>query len=124
MKDAGLIEHGGELCLNFQLWVRAEKQDGNAGGYGFIHEGNARLMRVRWEGYEVGDMLFDPRHKLTAILEFDRSMKGANELLKTSNWVTMAPHQKVENDTDRTAPDNVIPPVKMLDPEDSGTILL
>ena len=112
----------GEICHNFQLWIRAEKLDGE--GPTHTHGGEAKLVRVRWEGYEVDPGLFDPRHKLTAALEFDRSMKGAHQLLKGSNWVSLVPHNKNENDTDRVAPDSVVPPAKRLNPDDVSTILL
>ena len=121
LKQDGLIGRD-EICHNFQLWIRAELIDSAKGAQ--AHPGEARLVRVRWEGYEVDEGIFDPRHRLTAALVFDRSMKGAYQLLKTSNWVSLAPLKKNEMDTDRVAPDSVIPPVKRLDPEDTSTILL
>jgi len=71
-----MIPKGEELCHTFILSVRAENRDGtNEGGEEIT--GAARLMRVRWEGTEVSDKLFDSRDKIIAELEFDRSMKSA-----------------------------------------------
>jgi hypothetical protein len=47
-------------------------------------------MRVRWEGLRVADGVFDPRTRLIAALEFDRSLAGAYQLLKTSEWAGLA----------------------------------
>ena len=75
-EESGLIPEGAELCHTFELSIRAEKRDG-ANEAGQSMDGHSRLMRVRWEGREISDRLFDPRTRLYAVLEFDRSMKAA-----------------------------------------------
>jgi len=50
-----------------------------------------RLMRVRWEGRKTSQGLFDPRSKLVASLEFDRSMSGAFQVLKSLDWAFLTP---------------------------------
>jgi len=74
-----------ELCHNFQLSVRAELLANRNSSQSQSTE-VPRLMRVRWEGLRVADGLFDPRTRLIAALEFDRSLSGAYQLLKTSEW--------------------------------------
>lgn len=75
-RESGLVPEGAELCHTFELSIRAERRDGqNEAGQDVV--GHSRLMRVRWEGRETSDNLFDPRARLYATLEFDRSMKSA-----------------------------------------------
>ena len=44
---------------------------------------------MRWEGEEVSGGLYDPAKKVTAYLEFDRSMQGAFKVLKMATWVSL-----------------------------------
>lgn len=75
-KDSGMLPEETELCHTFELSIRAEKRSGqNEAGQDM--GGPARLMRVRWEGHETNHNLFDPRVRVYASLEFDRSMKQA-----------------------------------------------
>lgn len=76
-KESGLVPEGSELCHNFELSIRAEVKGHMGGEAGHEAEsGPSRLMRVRWEGHETNHDLFDPRTRLYASLEFDRSMKS------------------------------------------------
>jgi hypothetical protein len=87
-KESGLVPAGAELCHTFELSIRAERRDGqNEAGEDMT--GHSRLMRVRWEGRETSDNLFDPRARLYATLEFDRSMKSAFQILKNEDWVAL-----------------------------------
>lgn len=83
-----MVPEGTELCHTFELSIRAERRDGqNEAGQDM--GGHSRLMRVRWEGRQTSDNLFDPRGRLYATLEFDRSMKTAFQILKTDDWVAL-----------------------------------
>jgi hypothetical protein len=78
-----MIEHAhglsnvNEVCHNFKLSVRAENRDANFNDAGESIIGPTRLMRIRWEGEEVDENIYDPASRLTATLEFDRNMKNA-----------------------------------------------
>ena len=83
-----MVQEGAELCHTFELSIRAERRDGqNEAGQEMV--GHSRLMRVRWEGRETSDNLFDPRARLYATLEFDRSMKSAFQILKNEDWAVL-----------------------------------
>jgi hypothetical protein len=76
LKEAGYLSSGTEICHSFALSIRAELRSGeNESGLDPL--GPSRLIRVRWEGNEVGDALYDYSARIYAALEFDRSMKGA-----------------------------------------------
>jgi len=65
-----------EICHSFSLSIRAELRNGeNESGLDMF--GPSRLVRVRWDGTEVGNGLYDYSSRVYASLEFDRSMKGA-----------------------------------------------
>jgi len=77
-KDSGLLPDHHEMCHTFELSIRAEvmghkNADGSAG---HDEDSPSKLMRVRWEGHETSHRKFDPRTRIYASLEFDRSMKN------------------------------------------------
>lgn len=75
LKENGHLGNA-EICHSFSLSIRAELRSGeNESGLDIM--GPSRLVRVRWEGTEVGNGLFDPASRIYASLEFDRSMKAA-----------------------------------------------
>jgi len=75
LRDEGHIGKR-EVCHGFSLSIRAELRSGeNESGLDIM--GQSRLIRVRWEGDEVDNGLFDPASRIYASLEFDRSMKAA-----------------------------------------------
>lgn len=67
--------------------------------------GKVRLVRVRWEGREVSDLMFDSRERIVATLEFDRSMKAAFQLLKSSDWAVLIPDKTGKGGSNRIQPD-------------------
>lgn len=114
-----------EICHTFSLSVRAELRSGeNESGLDML--GPSRLVRVTWEGDEVGeDGLYDHAGRVYASLEFDRSMKGAFQLLKTAEFVSLvAAEPNVAASSVDSAPAAVKPAVKRLSPADPSTILL
>ena len=118
LQEQGLVERGHELCHNFYLSVRAEKRAPDH-DLGTIFETPARLMRVRWEGSALESGLFDPRSRITAFLEFDRSMKGADHLLKTGEWAVLVPDGAQPGHSERVSPIS-----KKLSETDSSTLIL
>jgi hypothetical protein len=76
LKEEGKLSKGTEICHSFTLSVRAELRNGENES-GLDPMGPSRLIRVRWEGEEVADGLYDYSSRIYAALEFDRSMKGA-----------------------------------------------
>lgn len=94
--DRGLLRDR-EACHTFELSIRAELRSGvnEAGESPF---GPSRLLRVRWQGDEVAgagkeasETRFDPAKRLTAVLEFDRSMAEAYKLLKQGPFAALTP---------------------------------
>ena len=87
-----LIDHGhlGDrpLCHSFSMSIRAEQRSG-VNENGEDPTGPSRLLRVRWEGTEATDGLFDYSQRVTAVLEFDRSMKEAFKILKTTPFASL-----------------------------------
>jgi len=75
LKAGGHAQEEKEICHNFMLSVRAERRDNAQPALPGLGE-TGRLMRVRWEGERILGGTYDPRSKLIASLEFDRSMKG------------------------------------------------
>jgi len=123
LKDSGHLSDK-EVCHTFSLSVRAELRSGDNES-GLDPLGPSRLVRVRWEGTEVGDGLFDYASKVYASLEFDRSMKGAYQLLKNSDFVSLqASEPHVAASQVDSSPGAVKPTVKRLSAADPSTILL
>lgn len=123
LSSGGHLE-GREACHTFQLSIRAELRGGENENGGEIG-GPSRLMRVRWEGQEVADGVYDPASRVYAALEFDRSMKAAFQLLKSSDWVALQadkPHADGQLAVSR--PGRVTPTAKRLSPSDPSTVLL
>jgi len=123
LKDGGHLAAGHEICHNFQLSVRAEKRGGGHAA-GAELTGPSRLVRVRWDGEQVDTGVYDPRSRLTASLEFDRSMHGAYQALKTTEWASLVPEKAEGAGSTRAAPDVVRPSVKKLSAVDPSTIIL
>jgi len=122
-KESGLLAAGEELCHTFELSIRAERRDGeNEAGQDL--GGHSRLMRVRWEGRETSDNLFDPRARLYAALEFDRSMKSAFQILKTEDWVALQPIHTGTAGSTSIQPDVIKPLSKALAEDDTSSITL
>jgi hypothetical protein len=113
-----------ELCHTFQLSIRAESRPGeNEGGEDPM--GPSRLLRVRWVGDEASAGLFDHSKRVTAVLEFDRSMKAAFKILKTTgfaNLVAAEPHVSAKQAG--SAPDPVAPAAVRLSADDPSVITL
>ena len=86
--------------------------------------GPTRLVRVRWDGKQVGDSIYDPRSRITATLEFDRSMKGAFRVMTSTDWASLVPEKAGKVGTTRTEPDTVKPLVKRLSSDDPSTVIL
>jgi len=122
-KDSGMVPEKAELCHTFELSIRAERRDGqNEAGQDMV--GQSRLMRVRWEGRETSHNLFDPRARLYATLEFDRSMKAAFQFLKNEDWAVLQPVRTGSAGSTSVQPDVVKPLSKALLVEDPSSITL
>lgn len=78
LKERGHLDRGNdEVCHNFQLSIRAEiRGDPNDQSKQLSKFETPKLMRVRWEGMRVSEGIYDPRVRLIAALEFDRSLSG------------------------------------------------
>jgi hypothetical protein len=127
LKDLNYFSQGREICHNFALSIRAELRSGENES-GLDPTGPSRLVRVRWEGDEVGDGLFDFSSRIYASLEFDRSMKAAVQLLKNSDFVSLEAASPRGSSSlgslGDTAPEAVKPTFKRLSAVDPSTILL
>lgn len=121
LKERGHLDRGkSEVCHNFQLSVRAELRGNRSDESPALNKYEPpRLMRVRWEGMRVSEGVYDPRTRLIAALEFDRSLSGHYQLLKTTEWAALAQHGP--NDT-QTLPHPVSPTVKKMAPGDTSTV--
>ena len=86
--------------------------------------GKTRLVRVRWDGDQVNDGAFDPGSRITATLEFDRSMVGAFKILKPTDWASLVPEATEKSGSTRVTPDVVQPNSKKLSTSDPSTIIL
>jgi len=123
LKAGGHVAAGSEVCHNLELSVRAELRTGeNEDGSAVI--GPSRLVRVRWEGRQVDSGRYDPAARLIATLEFDRSMKGAFQLLKTGDWASLAPEKPLGGAATKTAAHAAKPTLKKLSPSDPSSIIL
>jgi hypothetical protein len=130
--DQGLL-HDQEVCHTFQLSIRAELR-GGVNEAGESAAGPSRLLRVRWQGDEVAGAgvdaaksRFDPARRVTAVLEFDRSMVEAFKLLKRSSFATLAPNlEKPPAGAARTkeTPQAVAAPTSRLSQSDPSMLLL
>jgi hypothetical protein len=125
LRAGGHVAAGSEVCHNLELSVRAELRTGeNEDGSAIM--GPSRLVRVRWEGNQVDGGHYDPAARLTATLEFDRSMKGAFQLLKASAWASLAPEKPTASGgaAAKTAAHAAMPTLKKLSTSDPSSILL
>jgi hypothetical protein len=84
-------------------------------------------MRVRWEGLRVSEGVYDPRVKMLAYLEFDKSLSGSYQLLKSTEFASLA--QLDSNDQhnatfkSNTPPSHVVlPTVKKLAQGDATSL--
>lgn len=130
--DQGLL-HDQEACHTFELSIRAELRSGvNEAGESAV--GPSRLLRVRWQGDEVAAVgsegaqsRFDPAGRVTAVLEFDRSMAEAFKLLKQSAFAVLTPNldkPPAGATKSKKAPRAVAAPTSRLSQSDPSMLLL
>jgi hypothetical protein len=83
-----------------------------------------RLVRVRWEGTQLSDEIFDSRKHVIAYLEFDGDMKNAWKVLKNGPVGSLSPMHTSAGGSSRIKPPVVMPQDKALDDEDPSSIKL
>ena len=86
--------------------------------------GKTRLVRVRWDGDQLNYGIYDPGSRITATLEFDRSMVGAFKILKSTDWASLVPEEAEKSGSTRLTPDVVQPNSKKLSASDPSIIVL
>jgi hypothetical protein len=109
--------------------VRAEKRDSEqeseAAALGIPGLGEpSHLMRVRWEGEKIEGGFFDPRARIVAYLEFDRSMKDSYQIMKSGNYAALVPEHAEEAGSTRQHPDIVPSTLVELSTDDPSTVML
>tara|TARA_B110000305_G_C19252307_1_gene545356 strand:+ start:87 stop:470 length:384 start_codon:yes stop_codon:yes gene_type:complete len=109
--------------------VRAEKRDeaGSevAAALGIPGLGEpSHLMRVRWEGEKLDGGFYDPRSRIVAYLEFDRSMKDSYQIMKSGNYAALVPEHAEEAGSTRAHPDIVPSTLVELSTDDPSTVML
>lgn len=123
-----LIDHGhlGDrpLCHSFSMSIRAELRSG-VNENGEDPTGPSRLLRVRWEGTEATAGLFDYSQRVTAVLEFDRSMKEAFKIMKTTPFASLHSVYAVNSQLPQQSSQPSADPVAVrLSQSDPSTLLL
>jgi len=129
LKASGHVEKNQEICHSFTLSVRAEKRDeaGSevAAALGIPGLGEpSHLMRVRWEGEKLDGGFYDPRSRIVAYLEFDRSMKDSYQIMKSGNYAALVPEHAEEAGSTRAHPDIVPSTLVELSTDDPSTVML
>jgi hypothetical protein len=128
IEDSGRLKDGEDLCHTFDLSIRAFRLDNRApspiGGAGGKGETMRRLVRVRWEGTRLSDEIYDSREHVIANLEFDGDMHTAWKVLKSSPVGSLAPKHTSAGGSSKIKPPVVMPQDKMIDDEDSSTVIL
>ena len=81
-------------------------------------------MRVRWEGEQIDGGFFDPRHRIVAYLEYDRSMKDSYQMMKSATWAALMPEHAEENGSTREHPDIVPANLVELSTDDPSTVMV
>ena len=88
IEDSGRLKDGEDLCHTFDLSIRAFRLDNRPAnpymGGGDKGESMRRLVRVRWEGTQLSDEVYDSREHVIAELEFDGDMHKAWKMLKAT----------------------------------------
>ena len=95
IEDSGRLKEGEDLCHTFDLSIRAFRLDNRPASpmMGGLQPGEhmRRLVRVRWEGTQLSDEIYDSREHIYASLEFDGEMHRAWKILKNSPVGSLAP---------------------------------
>ena len=128
LKASGHVERNQEICHTFTLSVRAEKRDegeSEVAALGIPGLGEpSHLMRVRWEGERIEGGFYDPRARIVAYLEFDRSMKDSYQIMKSGNYAALVPEHAEETGSTRAHPDIVPSTLVELSTDDPSTVML
>jgi hypothetical protein len=122
IEDTNRLKEGEDLCHTFDLSIRAFRLDKSAPNP--LGGDQRRLVRVRWEGTELSNEVFDSRQHVIAVLEFDGDMTKAWKMLKMGPVGTLAPEHTSAGGSSRIKPPVVSPQDKHIDDTDPSIITL